>query len=163
MSLPNTRKQATTFLYGGAAFKLSPLISKMEALEEHFGLDYFEIIDTLTPGVMLNPSWDAAEAKAKGDDYDVDQVITDPNKPGNPLNLSWVFFFLQDNEQRYTRDEIHEYLFADMSETGIGSKEAQEQIMRVLMALKGLNYQDMITEQTAKKKPAAKKRRPTAA
>lgn len=154
--LPNTRKLATVFVYGGMAFKLSPLMTKMERLEDAVGMDYFDYVDSISGGFMKNPAYKqeaADKAKAEGHEYDVPAIIPDPNRKPKTENLSILFFHLQDNELPYTRDEIHEWLFADQSLTGINSPENQKQLIQLFYALKGVDFQEMIVAATAKKKP----------
>lgn len=138
MALPNTRKLATTFVYGGMAFKLSPLVGKLEAFEESVGMDYFAFVDSCIGYID-------AEGVA----------IT-----GNPHLISKLFFSLQDNAETYTRDEIHEWLFADV--TTYSAEDVQKHLLSVLMALKGVDYQLAIQKVTAKKKAPPKERQPTA-
>jgi hypothetical protein len=167
MALPNTRKVATTFTYKGYAFRCSPSLSKMEALEDAVGMDYLKIIDSISGGAMLNPEWSADEAKKLGSEYDVPAIIPDPERPPVTENFTEVLFYTQDNPEQFTRDEIHEFWSADMSETGFGAKAVQEEVTRFLFALKGMDYQEMIAKAAAKKKPTAsparKVRRPTKA
>lgn len=138
MTLPNTRKLATVFVYGGVAFKLSPFISRMEALEEATGSDYFAFVDEIVGRF----------------DSKTGAVVQKPNLD----KLSILFFHLQDMPQTYSRDEIHEWLLSDMK--SIGTEDVQKQLAALFFALKGVDYQDMITAVASKKetdesKPAA--------
>lgn len=163
MMLPNTRKQATTFEYGGYAFKLSPRLSLMENLEDAVGMDYFKLLDAIRGTIALNPLWDEAEAaKAEAEErtYEVPQFIQ-ATKPNEKLLIK-LFFHLQDNETRFTEDDIHEYLYADMTTNGFGHPDVQERLLKVMMALKGLDYQDLIAAATAKKKLVVPAKAPTA-
>lgn len=138
--LPNTRKLATVFVYSGYPFKLSPFISKMEALEDAVGMDYFDYIDTIVGKLDAKTGLPIVEA-------DLDR-------------LSILFFHLQDNDEKYTRDQIHEYLLSDL--LAFSSPENQKQLVSLFYALKGVDFQQMIQKATAEKKEAEGESPPTA-
>lgn len=151
--LPNTRKLATVLVFAGYAFKLSPLMSKMEAMEDAMGMEYFEIVDSISGGFVENPDWD--EDKAAADpSYEVLPMLPDPQRPPKPENLSKLFFHLQDNDEHHTLDQVHEYLFADAR--AISADEVQKQLASLFFALKGIDYQDQIAKLAAQKKARAK-------
>ncbi len=140
MQLPYTRKQATTFTYAGFTFKLSPLISKMEILEDAVGMDYFDFIDSIVGKL----------------DAKTGLPIVAPDLD----RLSILFFHLQDNGDSYTRDQIHEYLLGDLE--AFGAEDIQRQLVTLFYALKGVDFQKMIQKATAEKKEAEAESLPTA-